>query len=71
MSPMYRVKFSLEMFKPETRGTVELYLDGYINAAEACRLLKWSKETWERHMAAIFSLALNEEYPEAEIERCI
>lgn len=69
MGPTYVLKFSLEMFRPGHREIIRDYLDGYVTAQGAATLLCWSREEFERHLATIFSLALNEAYPEAELRR--
>jgi len=69
MGKTYVLKFSLEVFNPEEREIMELYLEGSIKSREACKRLGWGSKEWCLAMATVFELGLMDEQPEAELRR--
>lgn len=63
-----RLIFDTKMFKENNRQVVERYFKGEVRAAEACRLLGWKRDQWNRHLSGIFSIGMSNEFPSVKVE---
>lgn len=54
----YQLEFNLGMFTEEARPVLQEYFEGKLRAFEAARKLGWTANTWNKHLAGLFSLAL-------------
>jgi len=56
---IYVLRFNLNLFAPKFRPVVRRYLDREISDHQAAKELRQTRESWERHIAGIFSIATN------------